>query len=294
MEAHRFDGKSGSAFVILPRGGDFEVVSAAKGAGSLSPWCLAKLAEAFPKAPTGWRKASPGRPRSAGFSPSTGLAITGRRRMSPNRARACWSRAKRRGSRRLCGSLKRPHSYATSSTRPAADLGPAELEEAARELASNSGVQLRVTSGDDLAKGYPLIAAVGGAASRRPLAAPHRTRMGQGRTHPRVAIIGKGVCFDSGGLDLKPAERHAPHEEGHGRRGARPRPRPADHGRAAADPAASADPGGRKCRIRRTPIGPATSSSRARGCSSRSTTPTPKGAWSLPTRWPGRSRTSPS
>src|SRR3954470_9824105 len=48
LAAHRFDGKTGFAFVILPRGGDFEVVSAVKDATSLSPWCLAKLAASLP------------------------------------------------------------------------------------------------------------------------------------------------------------------------------------------------------------------------------------------------------
>ena len=49
IEAHRFDGKKGSAFVILPRGNEFEVVSAVKDAAELSPWCLAKLAESLPE-----------------------------------------------------------------------------------------------------------------------------------------------------------------------------------------------------------------------------------------------------
>ena len=48
IEAHGFDGKTGFAFVILPRGRDeFEVVSAVANAGSLSPWCLAKLGESL-------------------------------------------------------------------------------------------------------------------------------------------------------------------------------------------------------------------------------------------------------
>src|SRR5438132_9645265 len=47
LEAHRFDGKKGFAIVLLPRGGDFEVVSAVANASSLSPWCLAKLGESL-------------------------------------------------------------------------------------------------------------------------------------------------------------------------------------------------------------------------------------------------------
>src|ERR1700749_4040929 len=49
LEAQRFDGKTGFAFSLLPRGGDFEVVSAVKNRADLSPWCLAKLAETLPE-----------------------------------------------------------------------------------------------------------------------------------------------------------------------------------------------------------------------------------------------------
>src|SRR3982751_7014781 len=49
LEAHRFDGKKGFTYVLLPRGGDFEVVSAVANASSLSPWCLAKLGESLPE-----------------------------------------------------------------------------------------------------------------------------------------------------------------------------------------------------------------------------------------------------
>src|SRR4051794_3800592 len=49
IEAQRFDGKTAFALVLLPRGGDFEVVSTVKTADELSPWCLAKLAESLPE-----------------------------------------------------------------------------------------------------------------------------------------------------------------------------------------------------------------------------------------------------
>jgi leucyl aminopeptidase len=87
---------------------------------------------------------------------------------------------------------------------PAADLGPAELEAAVAELARSSGGQLRVTSGEELAEGYPLVAAVGAGAT--PERAPRLIELEWGKPDdPRVAIVGKGVCFDSGGLDLKNA-----------------------------------------------------------------------------------------
>ena len=87
---------------------------------------------------------------------------------------------------------------------PAADLGPAELEQAVRDEAKRSGAQLRVTSGEELAKGYPLIAAVGQAAA--PGREPRLIELEWGKAgDPRVAIVGKGVVFDSGGLDIKSA-----------------------------------------------------------------------------------------
>src|SRR5205823_9716138 len=88
--------------------------------------------------------------------------------------------------------------------RPAADLGPAELEQAVRRTASDLGAQVRVTSGEELAAGFPLIAAVGAAASDA--RAPRLIELEWGKPDdPRIAIVGKGVCFDTGGLDLKPA-----------------------------------------------------------------------------------------
>jgi leucyl aminopeptidase len=86
---------------------------------------------------------------------------------------------------------------------PAADLGPAELAEAVEALGRESGASVTVTQGDALAA-YPMIAAVGRAASRE--RAPRLVELLWGDpAHPRVAIIGKGVCFDSGGLDIKPS-----------------------------------------------------------------------------------------
>jgi leucyl aminopeptidase len=87
---------------------------------------------------------------------------------------------------------------------PAADMGPAELAAACETLANEAGASFRVTQGDALGEGYPLIAAVGRAATRA--RAPRLIELEWGDPgHPRIAIIGKGVCFDSGGLDIKPS-----------------------------------------------------------------------------------------
>lgn len=87
---------------------------------------------------------------------------------------------------------------------PAADLGPAELGDAAETVAKAFGATFRITQGDALEQGYPMIAAVGRAAVRD--RAPRLIELEWGDpAHPRIAIVGKGVCFDSGGLDLKPS-----------------------------------------------------------------------------------------
>ncbi|MEH3037374.1 MAG: leucyl aminopeptidase family protein [Sphingomonas adhaesiva] len=86
----------------------------------------------------------------------------------------------------------------------ASDLGPAELEAEADALARLHGATVTVTRGDALATGYPMIHAVGQAASKD--RAPRLIELEWGDVaHPRVAIVGKGVCFDSGGLDIKPS-----------------------------------------------------------------------------------------
>src|SRR5476649_208560 len=83
---------------------------------------------------------------------------------------------------------------------PANDMGPAELEAAARALAKQHGAKVAVVSGVALAKNYPLIAAVGMGSPR----APRLIELSWGKG-PLVTLVGKGVCFDTGGLDLKPS-----------------------------------------------------------------------------------------
>jgi len=86
----------------------------------------------------------------------------------------------------------------------AGDLGPAELADVAKMLADKHGAKLHLTHGEALAEAYPMIHAVGRAATKA--RGPRLIELEWGDpTHPRVALVGKGVCFDSGGLDIKPA-----------------------------------------------------------------------------------------
>jgi len=86
---------------------------------------------------------------------------------------------------------------------PPNDMGPAELAEAARKLAADHGAKFRVVQGEaQLKKNYPLIHAVGMGSAR----APRLIEISWGNPRaPKVTLVGKGVCFDTGGYDLKPA-----------------------------------------------------------------------------------------
>jgi leucyl aminopeptidase len=88
---------------------------------------------------------------------------------------------------------------------PANDMGPEHIEAIALEVADSHGAQAVVTRGDELLDaGYPLVHAVGRAAD--PARAPRMIELTWGDlAHPTVVLVGKGVAFDSGGLDIKPS-----------------------------------------------------------------------------------------
>jgi leucyl aminopeptidase len=204
LEAQRFDAKTANSFVILPRGDDFEVVGAVKIANALSPWCLAALAERLPDGNYQLMDREPGI-SALGWLLAQHHFL--RYRSSAEESER-GSRVLLTGEPAKIDALVRL-AEATALVRdlvntPAGDLGPGELEEATGDLARRTGAQMRVTSGSELASGYPLIAAVGAGAS--PERSPRLIELEWGRPDaPRIALVGKGVCFDSGGLDLKTA-----------------------------------------------------------------------------------------
>ena len=204
LEANRFDGKTGYATTILPRGNDFEVVAAVADADALSPWCLAKLPDVLPagsyrlaegapgKAALGWLLAQH---RFDAFRNRKDEAEQGPRVLVSNEVALIEPTIRLAEATALVRDLVNT---------PALELGPAELEQAARDRLGDVGADIRVTSGGELEEGYPLIAAVGMAATAD--RAPRLIEAEWGNPdHPRIAIVGKGVCFDSGGLDIKSA-----------------------------------------------------------------------------------------
>lgn len=87
---------------------------------------------------------------------------------------------------------------------PAADMGPRQLANTARTLADRHGAKYSCIEGDQLVqKNYPMVHAVGRAASE----SPRLVELTWGKSKdPKLTLVGKGVCFDTGGLDLKPAQ----------------------------------------------------------------------------------------
>ncbi len=84
---------------------------------------------------------------------------------------------------------------------PASDMGPDELEDATRSLARQHDAYLNVITGDDLIpSNFPMIHTVGRASAR----APRLLDLRWGKSGPQLTLVGKGVCFDTGGLNIKP------------------------------------------------------------------------------------------
>jgi len=194
---------SGYASAILPgdKAEDWSVVSVVADAEKLTPWCLAKLAETLPEGIYRVEGRDPG-PAAFGW-------LTAQYRFEKYR-----KDDKAAGPRVLLTIEVAAISdtvrlaEATALVRdlvntPALDLGPGALEAKAEKLAKKHDAVLTVTKGHDLETGYPMVHAVGMAADKKH--APRLIELVWGNPkHPRVAIIGKGVCFDSGGLDIKP------------------------------------------------------------------------------------------
>ncbi|MCC6827201.1 MAG: leucyl aminopeptidase family protein [Novosphingobium sp.] len=204
LAAQKFEA-DGYQYAILPDGADSEgwsVVSGVANTASLSSWCLAKLAEVLP---AGTYRRADGDTGPALHGWVTGQYRFDRYRSEPGKEgpRVLLTR----DARAIPAALA--EAAATALVRdmvntPAEDMGPAEIEARAEAVAKAAKAEFRVTRGDVLEREYPMIHAVGRAADRT--RAPRLIELEWGDPqHPRIAIVGKGVCFDSGGLDLKPS-----------------------------------------------------------------------------------------
>lgn len=194
---------AGYTHALMPGDGpeDWAVVAGVADSASLSSWCLARLAETLPG---GTYRLAAGSPGPAMFGWMTGQYRFERYRKAetpkPPRVLLTSQPAQRDT---LAAEARATVLVRDLVNTPAADMGPDALEAEADRIARRHGTTIAVTRGDSLAEGFPMIAAVGRAAGRDH--APRLVELRWGRPDaPRVAIVGKGVSFDSGGLDIKP------------------------------------------------------------------------------------------
>jgi leucyl aminopeptidase len=185
--------------VLLPGGEGIAGAVLGLGAAGASPWPWGAAPFGLP-AGTVWRVAAAPDPASALLGFALG-AYRFDRYKSPARAPA--RLAAPPGSERAAIEAEAIWHARDLINTPAADLGPAELSAAVRALAEAEGAAFHEISGDALAAGFPAVAAVGGGSPRAPRVAV--LRWDGDPAGPLVALCGKGVCFDTGGLDLKPS-----------------------------------------------------------------------------------------
>ncbi|WP_285711757.1 leucyl aminopeptidase family protein [Erythrobacter oryzae] len=200
LAAQKFEG-GGYQTAIVPEGDGWFAVGGVANPESLSAWCLAKLAEELPEGTYRVANAEPG-PAMFGW-------VTGQYRFGRYK-----SEDKSQGPRvLLTGQVGQIDSYVIEAeaecllrdlvNAPPEDMGPAALEAECERLAKAHKAELNVVRGDQLEQDYPMVHAVGRAAARHH--APRLMHLQWGDpAHPVLAVVGKGVCFDSGGLDIKP------------------------------------------------------------------------------------------
>ena len=170
----------------------------------LSSWCLAKLAEVLPPG-TYRRDDGDGLFGKAMFGWLSGQYRFDRYRSapSPDEPRVLLTKEVKAIGAALAEAAAVALVRDLVNT-PAEDMGPAQLEHEAHLIAKAHKADFKVTTGDALERGFPMVHGVGRAAARSH--APRMIELAWGDPkHPKVALVGKGVCFDSGGLDIKPS-----------------------------------------------------------------------------------------
>ncbi len=204
IEAQGFKGKAAS-HAMLPGepASDWGVVAGVKDAGAPGVWCLARLAETLPEGH--YRLAAPAEPGPAILGWMTAHYRFDRYKEKPSikgpRVLFTPQPAAIEPAARLARATALVRDMVNT---PTADMGPDEIEAQAGAIAERYGAAMAVTRGDALETGFPMIHAVGRAADRAN--APRLIELNWGREeHPRIALVGKGVTFDSGGLDIKPS-----------------------------------------------------------------------------------------
>ncbi|MBX7533201.1 leucyl aminopeptidase family protein [Qipengyuania sp. 1XM1-15A] len=199
LAAQKFDG-SGYQVAIVPDGDGWFAVGGVANPDELSSWCMAKLAEALPEGT--YRRASgePG-PALHGWQTAQYSFERYKKPTNPTGPRILLTKEAGRIDNAIA-EAKAVCLVRDLVNTPAEDMGPAALEKQCEKLAKDHGGKLSVVRGDALEQDYPMVHAVGRAAARSH--APRLMHLTWGKeSDPVIAVVGKGVCFDSGGLDVK-------------------------------------------------------------------------------------------
>jgi leucyl aminopeptidase len=197
-DAHGFKGEAGRQLVVPGAGGEIACVLAGDAPGS-DGFALGRLARSLPAGLYRLHGARDPRLAALGWClEAYGFQAYGKTVAAAARLQ-CPTGVDRADVLRMAGAAWLVRDLVNT---PASDLGPAELEAAARRVAGAFGAKLAVTKGAALERNFPLIHAVGKASTRPPRLIDFT--WGPPRA-PKVTLVGKGVCFDTGGLDIKPA-----------------------------------------------------------------------------------------
>ncbi|MBO6525765.1 leucyl aminopeptidase family protein [Erythrobacter sp.] len=201
LEAQKFDG-GGYQVGIVPDGDSWFAVGGVAKPDELSSWCMAKLAESLPEGAYRRAAGEPG-PALHGWQTAQYVFDRYKKPERPVGPRILLTK----DVKAIDGALAEAQAVCLVRdlvNTPAEDMGPVALEEQCEKLAKQHSATLKVTKGDTLEQEYPMVHAVGRAAARHH--APRIMHLTWGKeSDPVLAIVGKGVCFDSGGLDVKSA-----------------------------------------------------------------------------------------
>ncbi|KQN00835.1 aminopeptidase [Sphingobium sp. Leaf26] len=203
LAAQKFRGLA-HEHAILPgaRDGDWSVVAGVANKETLGSWCLARLAETLPEGSYRLTEGSVGA-AALGWLTAQYRFDRYRKEEAPAGARVLLTGdvARTSATVQLAQAVALVRDLVNT---PAADMGPPDLEAAVEKVAAAFGASVTTVKGDALEQGFPMIHAVGKAADKS--FAPRLIELHWGDVaHPRIAIVGKGICFDSGGLDIKPS-----------------------------------------------------------------------------------------
>jgi leucyl aminopeptidase len=191
QELRLLPGAEGLAGAVLGLGPD--------AAEAASPWAFGAAPFALPEG-TVWRLEGAPDPAAAVLGWGLGAYRYAGQKAKPGRAPArLVPPPGTEAARQEAAAIRRGRDLVNA---PANLLGPAELAEAVRALGAAHGATVEVIEGAALAEGFPAVQAVGGGSPRAPRVAVLRWE--GAADGPLVALCGKGVCFDTGGLDLKP------------------------------------------------------------------------------------------